>query len=78
MYTKSNPILRLINDFLIDSPAPSNINYLWNFGSLLGFNLIIMIITGIGLAMHYNPSTAMAFNSVEHYMLICSSFSTIY
>jgi ubiquinol-cytochrome c reductase cytochrome b subunit len=66
--TKTNPILRLVNDFMIDSPAPSNINYLWNFGSLLGINLVLMIITGCALAMHYNPSTAMAFNSVEHIM----------
>jgi len=52
--SKTNPILRLVNDFLIDSPSPSNINYLWNFGSLLGLNLILMIITGIGLAMLVN------------------------
>jgi ubiquinol-cytochrome c reductase cytochrome b subunit len=45
--TKINPILRLVNEFLIDSPAPSNLNYLWNFGSLLGFNLVLMIVTGI-------------------------------
>lgn len=50
--TKTNPILRLVNDFVIDSPAPSNINYLWNFGSLLGLNLILMILTGIALAMY--------------------------
>lgn len=49
--TKTNPILRLVNDFMIDSPAPSNINYLWNFGSLLGINLVLMIITGCALAM---------------------------
>ncbi len=65
--TKINPILRLVNEFLIDSPAPSNLHYLWDFGSLLGFNLVLMIVTGIAQAMHYNPSTAMAFNSVEHH-----------
>ena len=66
--TKRNPILVLVNEYLIDSPAPSNLNYFWNFGSLLGINLIIMIVTGITLAMHYNPSTLLAFASVEHIM----------
>ena len=65
---KSHPILTLINGYLVDSPQPSNISYLWNFGSLLGFCLIIQIITGVTLAMHYNPSVLEAFNSVEHIM----------
>jgi len=65
---KSNPILRLVNSYLIDSPQPSNISYLWNFGSLLALCLGIQIITGVTLAMHYNPSVAEAFNSVEHIM----------
>jgi ubiquinol-cytochrome c reductase cytochrome b subunit len=65
---KSHPILRLANSFLVDSPQPINLNYMWNFGSLLAFCLIIQIITGVTLAMHYNPSVAEAFNSVEHIM----------
>ena len=65
---KSHPILRLVNPFLCDSPQPINLNYAWNFGSLLAFCLIIQIITGVTLAMHYNPSVAEAFNSVEHIM----------
>ena len=64
--TKTNPILNLVNDFLIDSPAPNNISYFWNFGSQLGLNLVLMIVTGILLAMHYNSSVQLAFNSVEH------------
>ena len=63
---KSHPLFSLINGYVIDSPEPSNISYLWNFGSLLGFCLLIQIITGVTLAMHYNPSVAEAFNSVEH------------
>ena len=63
---KSHPILRLVNSYLIDSPQPINLSYAWNFGSLLAFCLIIQIITGVTLAMHYNPSVAEAFNSVEH------------
>jgi len=65
---KSHPILRLANSFLVDSPQPINLSYLWNFGSLLAFSLIIQIITGVTLAMHYNPSVIEAFNSVEHIM----------
>jgi ubiquinol-cytochrome c reductase cytochrome b subunit len=65
---KTHPVLSLVNMFLIDSPAPSNINYFWNFGSLLGLCLIVQIITGVALAMHYNPSVDMAFSSVEHIM----------
>ena len=65
---KSHPLLRLLNSYLIDSAQPSNISYLWNFGSLLAFCLVIQIVTGITLAMHYNPSVLEAFNSVEHIM----------
>jgi len=65
---KSHPLLSLVNGYLVDSPQPSNISYLWNFGSLLGFCLVIQIITGVTLAMHYNPSVLEAFNSVEHIM----------
>jgi len=65
---KSHPILRMVNSYLIDSPQPSNLSYLWNFGSLLAFCLVIQIITGVTLAMHYNPSVLEAFNSIEHIM----------
>ena len=56
-FTKKNPLLSIVNEFLIDSPAASNLSYFWSFGSLLGLNLVIMIITGILLAMHYTPNT---------------------
>lgn len=65
---KSHPILRLANSYLVDSPQPINLSYMWNFGSLLAFCLVIQIVTGVTLAMHYNPSVAEAFNSVEHIM----------
>jgi ubiquinol-cytochrome c reductase cytochrome b subunit len=65
---KSHPLLKLVNSYIIDSPQPSNLSYLWNFGSLLAFCLIIQIVTGVTLAMHYNPSVLEAFNSVEHIM----------
>ena len=65
---KNHPIFKLLNDFLVDSPQPVNLSYQWNFGSLLAISLIIQIITGVTLAMHYNPSVLEAFNSVEHIM----------
>nr|NP_570157.2 apocytochrome B [Trichoderma reesei] len=65
---KSHPLLKLVNMYIIDHSQPSNISYLWNFGSLLAVCLIIQIVTGVTLAMHYNPSVAEAFNSIEHIM----------
>jgi ubiquinol-cytochrome c reductase cytochrome b subunit len=65
---KSNALLKMVNSYVIDSPQPSNISYLWNFGSLLAFCLAIQIVTGVTLAMHYNSSVLEAFNSVEHIM----------
>ena len=65
---KSHVLLRLFNSYLIDSPEPANISYLWNFGSLLGMCLIIQILTGSFLAMHYQPHVDFAFSSVEHIM----------
>jgi ubiquinol-cytochrome c reductase cytochrome b subunit len=65
---KSHPLLKLVNHYVIDASQPSSISYLWNFGSLLLVCLIIQIITGVTLAMHYSPSVAEAFNSIEHIM----------
>jgi len=65
---KSNVILRLLNSYLVDSPQPANISYAWNFGSLLGVCLILQILTGVFLAMHYQPNVDLAFTSVEHIM----------
>jgi ubiquinol-cytochrome c reductase cytochrome b subunit len=65
---KSHPLLKLVNSYLIDASQPSNLSYLWNFGSLLAVCLIIQIITGVTLAMHYSPNVLEAFNSIEHIM----------
>ena len=65
---KTNPILTILNSYLVDSPQPSTISYLWNFGSLLGLSLVAQIVTGILLAMHYQGSAEGAFHSVEHIM----------
>nr|YP_001648503.1 cytochrome b [Topsentia ophiraphidites]ABW83865.1 apocytochrome b [Topsentia ophiraphidites] len=63
---KENPVISLMNGMFIDVPAPSNISYLWNYGSLLGLCLIIQIVTGIFLAMHYCADANLAFSSVAH------------
>lgn len=65
---KNHPLLKMVNSYVIDSPQPSNINYLWNFGSLLALCLIIQIVTGVTLAMHYTPNVLEAFDSIEHIM----------
>nr|ANC85406.1 cytochrome b [Alexandromys limnophilus] len=63
---KKHPLIKMINHSFIDLPAPSNISSWWNFGSLLGLCLIIQILTGLFLAMHYTSDTATAFSSVAH------------
>nr|QGT77346.1 cytochrome b [Potamiscus yongshengensis] len=63
---KSHPLMKIVNSALVDMPLPSNISYLWNFGSLLGLCLILQIITGLFLAMHYIPHIDLAFSSVTH------------
>nr|Q4VWH9.1 RecName: Full=Cytochrome b; AltName: Full=Complex III subunit 3; AltName: Full=Complex III subunit III; AltName: Full=Cytochrome b-c1 complex subunit 3; AltName: Full=Ubiquinol-cytochrome-c reductase complex cytochrome b subunit [Dendrogale melanura]AAQ83995.1 cytochrome b [Dendrogale melanura] len=63
---KKHPVLKIINHSFIDLPAPSNISSWWNFGSLLGMCLILQIITGLFLAMHYTADTTTAFSSVTH------------
>nr|AYW52385.1 cytochrome b [Staphylininae sp. 1 ACP-2013] len=61
-----SPMLKIINNSLIDLPSPSNISAWWNFGSLLGLCLGLQIVTGIFLAMHYTANVDLAFNSVAH------------
>nr|APX39298.1 cytochrome b [Longitarsus aeneus] len=63
---KMSPLLKIIDNSLISFPSPSNISYMWNFGSLLGICLMIQIMTGLFLAMHYCPNIEIAFNSVIH------------
>nr|YP_010500044.1 cytochrome b [Cryptocephalus dimidiatipennis]UWV18208.1 cytochrome b [Cryptocephalus dimidiatipennis] len=63
---KSSPITKIINNSLIDLPSPSNISFMWNFGSLLGLCLVMQIITGVFLSMHYCPNIDSAFNSISH------------
>ncbi len=60
------PLMRTMHGQFVDFPTPRNLNYLWTFGGILTFCLVTQIVTGIVLAMHYVPSAAEAFNSVEH------------
>jgi ubiquinol-cytochrome c reductase cytochrome b subunit len=62
------PIVRLAHDSFVDFPTPKNLNYWYTFGGILAIALVIQIITGVILAMHYTPHTSMAFDSVEHIM----------
>ena len=65
---KRLPIFTMMQHDLVDYPTPKNLNYWWNFGSLAGIVLVIMIATGVVLAMHYTPHTDHAFESVERIM----------
>jgi ubiquinol-cytochrome c reductase cytochrome b subunit len=64
----TNPLLSVGNNHIVDYPTPTNLNYYYGFGSLAGLVLVIQIITGIFLAMHYTPHVDSAFLSVEHIM----------
>nr|AAC35381.1 cytochrome b [Apaloderma vittatum] len=63
---KHHPLLKMVNNSLIDLPTPSNISAWWNFGSLLGICLVTQILTGLLLAAHYTADTTLAFSSVAH------------
>jgi len=63
-----DPILSFLDSHIINYPTPVNLSYMWSFGASAGICLVIQIITGIFLAMHYTPHIDLAFNSVEHIM----------
>ncbi len=62
------PVFTFMHHELHEYPTPKNLNYWWNFGSLAGIVLVIMLVTGIVLAMHYTPHVDYAFQSVERIM----------
>ncbi|OUU61746.1 MAG: cytochrome b [Alphaproteobacteria bacterium TMED62] len=62
------PIVSFLKHSAVDYPTPKNLNYWWNFGSLAGFFLLVQIITGIILSMHYTAHVDHAFDSIEHIM----------
>jgi len=61
-----NLIFAFINSHIVDYPTPINLNYTWSFGSMAGICLVIQIVSGIFLAMHYSCHIDLAFNSIEH------------
>jgi len=64
--TASHPVLKIASGALIELPSPSNISTLWNFGSLLGLCLVVQILTGLFLSIHYCGDVELAFASVSH------------
>nr|YP_010963573.1 cytochrome b [Leptobelus boreosinensis]WKZ08056.1 cytochrome b [Leptobelus boreosinensis] len=65
---KSNKLLMIMSNSLIYLPTPSNLSMWWNFGSLLGMCMMMQIITGLFLSMHYTANIEMAFSSISHIM----------
>lgn len=63
---KTHPAVKIVNGRLFDLPAPNNLSIWWNFGSLLGLCLVVQILTGLFLAIHYTPHVDLAFSSVSH------------
>lgn len=63
---KVHPRIKIANNSLVDLPAPLNLSIWWNFGSILGVCLILQIVTGLMLAIHYTPHIDLAFSSVTH------------
>ena len=59
------PVIRLAHGQFVDFPTPRNLNYMWTFGGILTFMLVVMILSGLVLSMHYQPSERDAFNAVE-------------
>ena len=62
------PIFRMFKYEYLDFQVPRSLNYFWSFGGILALCLILLIITGLSLGMHYKPDAAKAFDSVEHIM----------
>jgi ubiquinol-cytochrome c reductase cytochrome b subunit len=62
------PIMELVQGQALDFPTPKNLNYFWTFGGILAVMLVVQILTGVMLVMHYTPHVDHAFASVEHIM----------
>lgn len=63
-----NLFKKIIANHILNYPTPVNLNYFWSFGSLAGVCLVIQMLTGIILAMHYTPHVDLAFNSIQYIM----------
>ena len=63
-----NYVMSFVDNHIIHYPTPINLSYAWSFGSSAGICLVIQILSGVFLAMHYTPHIDLAFSSVEHIM----------
>jgi quinol-cytochrome oxidoreductase complex cytochrome b subunit len=63
-FRKSHPLIKIVNNIIIDLPAPSNLRINWNYGSLLGLNMLIQIITGLILATRFTANEVLSFDVV--------------
>nr|ACR03108.1 cytochrome b [Sphaerodactylus vincenti] len=63
---KTHPVMKILNNALVDLPTPANISAWWNFGSLMGLCLMVQLATGLFLAMHYTADISLAFSSIAH------------
>ena len=66
------PIIASLENTLFKHPYPKNLSYWWSFGSIAGIALVVQILSGLFLAMHYTPNTKMAFDSVEARYSMCT------
>jgi ubiquinol-cytochrome c reductase cytochrome b/c1 subunit len=62
------PLIGVVENVLFKHPYPKNLSYWWSFGSIAGIALVVQILSGLFLSMHYSANTAIAFDSVEHIM----------
>nr|WKU84158.1 cytochrome b [Serichlamys sp. ECU1] len=62
----NHPLMKITNNSLMDLPSPSNLSMWWNFGSLLGICLMMQIMTGLFLTMHYTADIKLAYESIDH------------
>nr|AFR45255.1 cytochrome b [Mytilus californianus] len=67
-WRKTNKLVKIMNDSFYDLPCPINLNAWWSFGSMLGLCLVIQLVSGLLLSIHYTADESMAFDSVIHIM----------
>jgi quinol-cytochrome oxidoreductase complex cytochrome b subunit len=66
---KKNPMVNLVNSFLIDLARPSNLLWFWNFGFISGISIVMQVLSGFLLSLYYNDSVQYAFYSVSYLIL---------
>lgn len=64
-FRKDETLRKVVNGFVVDLGSPNKISYAWNFGSILGLNLLLQLVSGVFLSFFYTPSTAIAFRQVD-------------